>query len=362
MTDEIEGDIAEAPADTAPSSEPASAPAEADLSTEIRKAVDGQKERGPDGKFKGRGAQPPAGTEPGRGPAKGVATGNVGAVRSGVASNAEGPAQQHSSGMEAAKYTPPASFSVATKQAWDALPEHLKADIAKREADIDSGLKRFGGLSKFAEEAERNGTTLTNAVGDYVAVETELRKDFLGGVEFLCRRLGVQPQALLRGLAMRYGAPQEPGGQPQSPQNQQQFDPNAIAAHAANMVRTEIQQREINSQIDAFSANPSNRFFGNVRQDMSILVQAGKAADLQTAYEAACWLDPEIRAILIEEMAGGQNKAAVRTAAKAQNAAKAVSGAPSNSHAGEAPRPRNFGTHVTAEEVRDVVKAQRGAA
>jgi hypothetical protein len=52
---------------------------------------------------------------------------------------------------------------VATKQAWDALPEHVKADIAKREADIEAGTKRYVGLARFAEEAERNGTTLQNA-------------------------------------------------------------------------------------------------------------------------------------------------------------------------------------------------------
>jgi hypothetical protein len=240
----------------------------------------------------------------------------------------------------------------------------VKEDIARHEArraaEVDAGLKRYGGLHDFAAEAERNGTTLQNAVNDYVAVETELRRDFLGGVEFLCRRLGVQPQALLAGLAQKYlPRPGTQGQQPQPAQNQQQFDPNAIANHAANMVRTEFQQREINSQIDTFAANPSNRFFDNVRQDMAILVQAGKAADLQTAYEAACWLNPEIRAILLEESKAGQNRAATNTAVRAQQAAKAISGAPSNSHAGEAPRPRNLSLD---EEIRAAINTQRGNA
>jgi hypothetical protein len=234
----------------------------------------------------------------------------------------------------------------------------VKEDIAKREAGIDAAMQRYGGLAKFADEAERNHTTLQAAVTDYVAVEAELRKDPIGGIDFLCRRLGWDPRAVLAGLAKRYLP--APGGQnPQPAQTQQQFDPNAIATHAANMVRTEFQQREIESQIGQFAANPANRFFDNVRQDMSILVQAGKAADLQTAYEAACWLNPEIRAILLEESKAGQNRAATATAVRAQKAAKAVSGAPSNSHAGEAPRRRDL---TLDEEIRANVAAQHGNA
>jgi hypothetical protein len=222
-------------------------------------------------------------------------------------------------------------------------------------------LQRYGGLSKFADEAERNGTSLQNAVNDYVTVESELRRDFVGGVEFLCRRLGVQPQALLAAMAQRYlpaGTAGNMAGQPQPPP-QPQYDPNAIATHAANMIRTEFQTREINSQIDVFAQNPANRFFDNVRQDMSILVQAGKAADLQTAYEAACWLNPDIRAILLEEARTGTNRAATATAQRAQNAAKAVIGAPANSHAGDVPKARNLSLD---DEIRAAIKVQRGNA
>jgi hypothetical protein len=219
-------------------------------------------------------------------------------------------------------------------------------------------LQRFGGLGKFADEAERNGTSLQNAVNDYVAVESELRRDFVGGVEFLCRRLGVQPQALLAAMAQRY-LPAGTPGTPGQPQPQPQYDPNAIATHAANLIRTEFQTREINSQIDVFAQNPANRFFDNVRQDMSILVQAGKAADLQTAYEAACWLNPDIRAILLEEARTGTNRGATAAAARAQNAAKAVTGAPANSHAGDLPKARNLSLD---DEIRAAIKIQRGNA
>jgi hypothetical protein len=360
MADDTEDVGTEPPAAPAPASEPASDPAE-QLSSDIRDAVKTQRQRGEDGKFKADSAK----SRVEGGAAKGVATGagqtgGVGGAPDGTKQTADIPEPRQSG--DTSGHRPPAGFSVASKQAWDSLPEHVRADIAKREADVNAGLTRYGGLAKFAEEAERNGTSLQNAVNDYVTVESELRRDFVGGVEFLCRRLGVQPQALLAAMAQRYlpppGTSGQTSGQPQ-PQPQPQYDPNAIATHAANMIRTEFQTREINSQIEIFAQNPANRFFDNVRQDMSILVQAGKAADLQTAYEAACWLNPDIRAILLEEARTGTNRAATATAVRAQNAAKAVTGAPANSHVGDVPRARNLSLD---DEIRAAIKIQRGNA
>ena len=352
MIDDIEGDVGgqESAGDTAPSSEPSSDTAE-ELTSEIRRSIDTQRERGPDGKFvKGSGEQS-------RGPAKGVATGaapdkpvpgNLGRDGKPAAQGPSAPAAEPSVGVR-----PPPGFSVATKQAWDTLPEHVKADIAKRESEFEGGLQRYGGLKSFAEAAERNGTTLQSAVTDYVAVEDELRKDPVNGVEFLFRKMGLNPLGILKAWLSRY-VPQQ-GGQAPQPVPQPQIDPNAIASHAVNAVRSEFQMREINNDIAKFSADPNNRFFANVRQDMALLVQAGKAADLRQAYDAACWLHPEIRAILLEEAKGGQ-----RTAARAQNAAKAVTGAPgSNSHMGDAPRRKDLSLE---EEIRANIASQRGAA
>lgn len=260
---------------------------------------------------------------------------------------------------------PPPGFSVASRQAWDkeALsPQEfaaIKADIAKREGEVDAGFKRYGGLGKFAEEAEKNGTTLQNAVNDYVQVEDALRKDFLGGVEFLCQRMGVPLLAMVQGLIRKYGG-QAPQGQPgQAPPQPvpQQIDPKAIADQAASVIRSEFEQRDINRQIETFASDPKNKFFENVRQDMSTLVAAGKAPDLKTAYEAACWLNPDIRQILIDEANTSKRGDSINIAARAKNAAKAVVGAPSpGSDNGDG---RNTGRRRSlAEEIRSNVASQ----
>ena len=350
MTDDIEGELQEAPVE-APESEPVAEPSR-DLDSIVERGIAAQRERGPDGKFvKSEGR--PTDASP-RGAAKGVATA--------APANEPAPKDDQQPPKDAPTgHRPPAGFSVATKQAWDALPDHVKADIAKREADFEAGFKRFEGLGGFAHAAEKNGTTFQAAVTSYIQAETLLRQDPVAGVEFIMNGLRIPMEAFLQGLARKYGRQQQAEGQPPP---QPQFDPNAIVAQAVEQarhgVRSEFQQEQINNDIAKFSSDPANRFFANVRQDMAVLVQAGKAADLQEAYQAACWLHPEIRAILIEEMKGGQDKTAVRTAARAQNAAKAVTGAPSsNSHAGEAPRRRRLSLD---EEIEEGIRRQRGAA
>lgn len=351
MTDDIEDIGQEAPVE-APQGEPSQEPAR-DIDSVVEREFSKQRERGPDGKFvksEGKSDDKPAG-DTRRDADKGVATS---APREQPRADSAEPRKTEPVALRA-----PDGFSVATKQAWDALPEHVKADIAKRETDFETGFKRFEGLGRFAHEAEKNGTTLQNAVNDYAAVETELRKDPVNGVEFMFKKMGLNPLAVLDAWLKRY-VPQKDGSQPAP---QPQIDPNAIISQAVEQarhgVRSEFQQEQINNDIAKFSSDPANRFFANVRQDMAVLVQAGKAADLQTAYEAACWLHPEIRAILIEEMRGGQDKAATRTAARAQNAAKAVTGAPSsNSHASEPRRRRGMSVDEVVEEA---FKAQRAA-
>ncbi len=244
---------------------------------------------------------------------------------------------------------PPPGFSVASKAAWDALPQFVRDDIAKREQEVDNGFKRYAGLGKFAEEAERNGTSLQNAISDYSSIENALNQNFVGGVEYICQRLGVDPRRLAGVMAQRYGvaappqgmppASEPPGIQPAAP-----FDPAAMARELQQIARTEAraeaqaqaeafraqaERTQINSQIEKFGANPKNKFFPNLRQDMAVLVQAGKANNLKEAYEAASWLNPEVRAILINEMNGGRNKEGAAAVSKARNAAKAVGGSPS---------------------------------
>lgn len=267
---------------------------------------------------------------------------------------------------------PPPGFSVASKAAWDELPQSVRNDIAKREQEIDNGFKRYSGLGKFAEEAERNGTTLQNAISDYAAIEGALRQNVVGGIEFICQRLGVDPRQLAHAMAGKYiPAAAADTGQQGAPvaQQAQHFDPAELTRQFQQIARAEADSRvaamraeteaaQIQSQMAEFRADPKNKFFENVRQDMAALVQAGKANTLKEAYEAACWLNPDTRAILINETNGGRNKEAANAVSKARNAAKAIGGSPSPGVNPDAKTRR--GDMSLDDEIRAAVDAQMG--
>jgi hypothetical protein len=271
---------------------------------------------------------------------------------------------------------PPPGFSIASKAAWDKEAPTAeewaaaKADIAKREQEVDNGFKRYGGLSKFAEEAERNGRTLQDAVADYVTVEGALKQNFVGGIEFICQKLGVNPRQLVQVMAGKYfpggqsaqqvdGAPALQQAQPQ-PQPQPQINPRAIADHVAHVLRQEAELREANGQVNSFKTDPNNKYFENVRQDMFMLVNSGKAATVEEAYEAACWLNPEIRSMMISEANGGRNREAAVAASRSRNAAKAVGGSPTP---GVNPDTKDKRRNLSLEEeINAAYDAQVGAA
>ena len=198
-----------------------------------------------------------------------------------------------------AVYKAPVGWSVAAKAQFNELPDAVKESIAKREAEVDKGFARYGGLKQYAEIAEENGTTLAAAVQDYAKIEDNLRKDYLSGIDFLNGRFGINPHQFIQAYAARYGVDlsnvqQSQGYQPPA------INEDAIVQRAQAAFEDRLMQRETLSEIDRFRNDPANPYFENVREDMSILLQNGKAQNLADAYEMACWANPETRAIMLK--------------------------------------------------------------
>jgi hypothetical protein len=72
---------------------------------------------------------------------------------------------------------PPKRLPVRTKGRWQTLPEWLREDIIAREEEFDSAFKRYDGLGQYTLEAEKNHTTLANAIRDYAEIEGKFRTD-----------------------------------------------------------------------------------------------------------------------------------------------------------------------------------------
>jgi hypothetical protein len=218
-----------------------------------------------------------------------------------------------------------------SKEEWDAV----KRDIAKRNDEVGKGFEKlaeYKPIERFAEMAKQSGTTLDRALENYVGIEQDLRRDFVGGIARICQNQGISPLALANQILARNGvAPSEvqPGDQPQARQPAP-VDPNAIAQSVREQIRAEQIQEEVTRSIKQFGGDPKNQFFENVRLDMTRLLQAGSAESLEDAYDKACWANPEIRNLLIKQQAVAASDPSAKAAAatQARAASKSITGSP----------------------------------
>lgn len=256
---------------------------------------------------------------------------------------------------------PPPGWSPASKVAFDTLPESVKADIAKREREVDQGfakLAKYKPVDKYLDMAERGGTTLDKALENYTGIETLLRRDVFAGVEQVLKNVGVNPLSFAQAYLQRAN------GQPQTPPNAQpqarqpaSIDPQAIVRQATEAVRAEYEQRQVQGEIQKFAADPKNRFYENVKPAMARLVQAGLANTIQDAYDMACRMDPAISALISQPAPVDPRIAAAN---QARGAARATIGAPSP---GNAPAARASNPNLSRrEEISAAVAAQRARA
>lgn len=367
-------------ASPAPSPSPATPAAEPSRRDVIREAVAAQKEqrepdiaalkpaqtaadraRGADGKF-APGVDRPA---PDRTAAPSAATPAKAAPG---APAAAAPAQTAPAASDSAVVRlPPPGWSPASKVAFDALPESVKADIAKREREVDQGfakLAEFKPVEKYVEMAKAGGTTLDRALEAYTGIETLLRRDVFAGIDQILRNVGIKnPRAFAQGYLQRVsGGSQTPGPQPDAQARQPAaIDPQAIVRQATDAVRAEHSAREAKGEVQRFAADPKNRFFANVQPEMARLAHGGfvrgatVTEQLQNAYDMACRMDPEIAKLINQPAIPDPRIAAAVTA---RGAARATTGAPSPGAS-----PGAAATKVNPDRrqmIRDVVAAQRG--
>jgi hypothetical protein len=259
---------------------------------------------------------------------------------------------------------PPPGWSPGAKVAFDNLPPEVKQAVAQREIEVNKGfekLTRFKPIERFDEMARQSGTTLDKALENYVGMETKLRQDFPAGILELCQRQGINPVALAQHILARNGAAPSNGQAGADAQVRQQApitDPAIVKELAA--LKNFVQQQQssaVQTEIQRFASDPKHTFFENVKAQMGQLISTGQAADLEDAYDKACWANKEIRALLIKQQTPAAPSAnAADAVSRAKAAAKATGGAPS---AGFKPNAGTAGASIR-DTVVAAVNAQRG--
>jgi hypothetical protein len=249
----------------------------------------------------------------------------------------------------ASPHKPPRGWSVASKAAFDTLPESVKADIAKREDEVANGFAKYAEykpLEQYVEMARQNGKSLPDVLAAYQSAETTLQNDTVNGLVQLSRMYNAHPVELIAGIARTYGINLAAlAGQAQGAPNQngaaqpQAFDPR-LASHLQALDQRyksleqkirdqergqeEAEQSSVNGEIAEFGSNPEHKYFDNVRPMMGQLIRTGAADNLQDAYEKACWANPDIRKLFVDEQFSKREAEAKAKAEKVKATAKSL--------------------------------------
>lgn len=223
------------------------------------------------------------------------------------------------------------------KAKWAGLPEDVRAEISRREADMHRALTVRDDERSFGREfqqltqqhqavIQQTGVTPQRLFSDFMGIVTTLRgpdRDakarLLLGV---AQANGIDLRPYFGGAQPRPANPNpQPGANGQPPANfapippalqrmqqewdqlRQQLGEQRQREDAERQGRQQTEEQQTLQAIMAFRSTPEARFFDEVRDHMIALLNGNVASTLEDAYSQAIWSRPDLRQILQKEEA-----------------------------------------------------------
>lgn len=224
---------------------------------------------------------------------------------------------------------PPPGWSAEAKASFGTLPPHVQAAISKREQEVDNGFKvlqDYKGLEEFTPYVKAAGTTFADSMKRALDWESSLQRDPLRTIHnvasLIQQRTNLPVDQILHPNLVAHLGQQAP--QQSVPRQQPQQQPVDVDA----AVNEALRKRDIETQLNAFLSDPANTHAETVLEDMATLISTGRAKDLKEAYDAACWMRPDIRQQMISQSAPVPAPATPKAnpADQARRAAKSITG------------------------------------
>jgi len=247
----------------------------------------------------------------------------------------------------------PASWKPDVREHWANLPLDVRAEVARREAEVQRTLQETAEARKFTDQ-------LQNVIRPYEAFIRAENSNPLQAIDNLMAtaarlRTGTSPELaqLVAGMVKQFGvgrfgnsfieqldsalAGEVPRSDPQQAQVQQILQQQLAPMQQfmsqfqqAQMAQQQQVQQAAMKEVNDFIAKAE--FGDDVREDMADIMEVsqrrGREISLQDAYKQACLTNPRVRAAL-EARAKARSAQQLQGAAqKAKSAAVSVSGAP----------------------------------
>ncbi|MBB4295041.1 MULTISPECIES: hypothetical protein [Rhizobium] len=312
----------------------------------------GQPRDGDNGRFLAKGQEQAAAARAGQAPAA-----NAALAAQQQTPQAQSRAQSGDQPASIGSRVPP-GWSAEAKAQFASLPGEVQAAITKREQEVDNGfrvLQDYKGLEEFTPLIRQAGMTHADVMRRAIDWEKALIHDPVNTVVHVARMAGVNLHALVNGQTgeILQRNPQQAGLQQGGPQ------PRSINVEAT--VEHVLRKRDTETQVDAFLSDPVNAHAEDVLDDMVALINAGRATSLQDAYDAACWMRPDIRRQLISQTAPApvhpQQAQRAAAADQARRASRSISGSSAPGPTRDAARGQPTSIR---DSLRDAMRFSRG--
>jgi len=179
-------------------------------------------------------------------------------------------------------------------------------------------------------------------------------KDLLNTAYILRTAPPAQKVNLVRQICQQYGVDVSQLAQTQTNMDpaletlQQRLDRLEFERSQEKQFAEQQEDARIQSEIQAFSADPKNIYFDQVKAAMAPLLGSGTVKDLQEAYDQACWANPAIRAILLTAQETEKETAKKTALQSKKNAGVSVTGNPGITVPNAAPPERSLREELQA--------------
>lgn len=221
----------------------------------------------------------------------------------------------------------PSSWKKEAAAEFDKLPPHVQDEVLRRETDFHKGIEGFKSHADLGRTIERTlqpymQTIQQLGVSPDVAISSLLKAD--AGLRYGTPE---QKAAHLAGLAQTYGidigqVAQIPPKDQYTLQLEQQLNQLKQQSDQIQQSQQERERETLNSEIQRVREKLGDSF-DVLKDDAAALLQAGRATDLDDAFEKAQYANPQTRQALLEQQRQEALKQA--NAAALANRAKAAS-------------------------------------
>lgn len=221
----------------------------------------------------------------------------------------------------------PNAWSHAAKAAFANADPVIKAEIARREADVHREFTKQDAERQMGREVQRLAAPYQQLLQSEGGNPTKAFQAYLETTRLLRQGDPQTKATLVRQMCQQFNI--DLGQVQNAPEvdysRQQEYSRAQQLEQENQRLQAQIQEIPLQSQINAFAADPAHEHYEAVKPVMAALLSGGQAQTLQEAYDQAVWARPDIRSnLMAQQTAQAEGKRVAEAKAKADAARRAA--------------------------------------